>query len=79
MVTITLKWPVTFEGREVTTLTMRPPKVGEQLKIVADKGTDEEKEVRFFAGLCGVPVEMIHELVLGDYKRLQGAFANFLL
>lgn len=78
MATITLKWPVTFEGREVTELTMRPPKVGEQLKIIAEKGTDEEKEVRFFAALCNVPVELIQELILGDYKRLQGAFATFL-
>jgi hypothetical protein len=76
--TITLKWPITFEGREVTELHMRPPKVEDQLAAVAAKGTDEEKEVRFFAAICEVPVELIGKLVIGDYKRLQGAFADFL-
>lgn len=79
MVTVTLKWPVTFEGREVTELTMRPCRVDDQIAALAAKGIDAEKEKLLLATLCNVPQELIGQLVMGDYKRLQQALETFLL
>lgn len=78
MQTVTLKWPVTFEGREVKELTMRPCRVDDQIAALAAKGTDEEKEKLLFATICNVPQELIGQLVIGDYKRVQAAYATFL-
>ena len=78
MNTVTLKHPVDLNGEKTKTLTMRRPKVKDQL--AADKGmsSSAEKEIRLFANLCEVAPPVIEELDLADYKQLQEAYTGFL-
>lgn len=76
-VTITLSSVVSAEGVDVDKLTMREPKVIDQLTMDEIKGSEAEKEVGLFANLCDVTVDTIKELYLKDYKKLQEALVNF--
>lgn len=75
---IDLKFPVSSDGKEVTALDMRRPKVRDML--IADKatGADSEKEVVMFANLCEVDREVIENMDVMDYAALQGAYRDFL-
>lgn len=75
---ITFKTPITFDGKEVTELTMMKPKIKHQLKADKGNGTAAEKEVKLFAILCKRTIELIEELYLEDYLQLQEVFRNFL-
>lgn len=75
---IVLKNPIEFDGALVKSLKMRAPKVKDQLSIEKQGGTEAEKEVRFLALLCACPMELVEELTLADYKRMQEAFVDFL-
>lgn len=78
MQTIELQHPVTVAGEEIKRLTLRRPKVKDQL--AADKGTgsNADKEVRLFANLCEVAPAVIEELDLADYRQVQEAYSGFL-
>lgn len=75
--TITLEYPVTHQGTEYTSLTMRRPKVRDEKASRRGSTEPVEQELRLFANLCEVAPEVVDELDLGDYKRLQDAFRNF--
>jgi hypothetical protein len=77
-VKITLKHPVQFDGREVKELTMRRSKVKDQLAVEKEKISEAEREVRLFARLCNVPMELIEEIDLADYKQIQKEYGDFL-
>ena len=77
--TVELKYPIKVDGTEVRSLSMRRPKVRDQLaaaKIGKDK-TDEEKEVRMFADLCEVTPENVGDLDVEDYRQLVEAYKGF--
>ena len=78
MAEITLKHPFDLNGEKVKTISMRRPKVKDQL--AADKGTasSAEKEIKLFANLCEVAPDVIQELDLADYRQLQEAYTGFL-
>ena len=76
--TIALKHPVIIGGVTLTELTMRRPKVRDQLAVEKLPGTDGEREVRLFANLCEVDPAVIGELDLADHRQLQTAWAGFL-
>lgn len=78
MESVTLKHPVTVDGIDVTTLSMRRPRVRDLL--AADKGAkgDAEREIRMFSNLCEVPPAVIEELDLADYTTLQEVYRGFL-
>lgn len=79
MTEIPLKTPVEFDGKTVASLTMRSPKVKDQLFVENyTKKSDTEKEILLMARLCDVPGELIEEMQLGDYKKLQDTFKDFL-
>lgn len=78
MKTVELKHPVSVAGRDVGTLSMRRPKVKDQLVAEKSSGGNAEKEVRLFANLCEVEPAVIEELDLHDYRRLQEAYSGFL-
>lgn len=61
----------------VTELTLREPKVKDQLEVerIASIG---RREAALFARLCDVDVRVIEELCIGDYKKLQEAYSDFL-
>ena len=75
---IELTHPVTVNSEEITSLNLRRPKVRDM--IIADKTgtTDGAREVTMFANLCEVDVEVIHELDLVDYHKVQETYQGFL-
>jgi len=75
---ITLKYPITVNGQEITSLSLRRPKVRDML--VADKSaaSSAEQEMNLFANLCEVDNDTILELDAADYKQLQETYSNFL-
>lgn len=78
MESITLTYPVTVAGQEYKSLTMRRPKVKDDLASHAEGKTEAEREVILFAALCGVPRDVIRELdQAADYARLQKEYEGF--
>ena len=61
----------------VTELTQREPKVKDQLEVerIASIG---RRKAALFARLCEVDVGVIEEPCIGDYKKLQEAYSDFL-
>ena len=78
MTEIKLQYPITVDGEEVAVLTMRRPKVKDQLAADKTTGTDAEKEIRMFANLCDIAPSALDELDLADYVKLQEVFTGFL-
>lgn len=76
---VDLKYPVESNGVQVSSLTMRSPKVKDLLAAEkAVKGGDAEREVYLLAMLCGVKPSTIEELEMSDYKILQEKSQSFL-
>ncbi|MCG8471379.1 MAG: phage tail assembly protein [Desulfobacterales bacterium] len=75
---ITLEYPVTVDGIETKTLSMRRPKVRDMLASEKKATTDAEKEIGVFANLCEVSPKAIEELDMMDYGKLQETYQNFL-
>ena len=75
---ITLTHPIEWNGTKINSLSMRRPKVRDMIAADRFKGSNGEKEASMFANLCEVESDMIAELDLADYKRLQEAYTNFL-
>lgn len=76
--TINLVHPVMSAGVELCSLSMRRPKVRDQLAVERDKRSEAEKEVRLFANLCEVAPETIEDLDMADYARLQETYRGFI-
>ena len=68
----------TWDGREVTELTLRRPRVSDQLEAQRAATEPQEQEVHLFARLCGVNPELIENLDMADYRALQDAYSGFL-
>ena len=77
-VTISLDYPVEANGVEASSLTMRRPKVRDQLAAERGGGLRAEVEVRLFANLCEVPDTAIEGLDMSDYRKLTDAYEDFL-
>ena len=78
MAKIELRYPVEVDGRKLTTLTMRRPKVRDDRDARRIAGDDDAaRELALFGNLCGEAPELIEELDLADYHRLQQAFRGF--
>ena len=76
--TIELDYPVVVSGIETSVLTIRRPKVADIL-IGEKKGkSDAEKEIAIFSSLCETSPDIIKELDMSDYKKLQQEYESFL-
>lgn len=65
--TVELKYPGEADGRKISTLTMRRPKVRDERDARRQAGdNDAEHEIVPLANLCEVAPETIHELDLQD-------------
>lgn len=73
---VTLKFPVTVDGHEYTTLQMRRCKVKDR-RLAAKQKTAEDQEVTLIANLCEVPPNVIDELDAADYEQLQDVLRSF--
>ncbi|WP_321367920.1 phage tail assembly protein [uncultured Desulfuromusa sp.] len=78
MRTIVLDYPVTVDGEEITQLEMRRGKARDQ--VTAQKGCESnaEMEIKLFANLCEVQLEVIEELDMADYGEVQKVYSGFL-
>ena len=75
---ITLKYPVSINGSDVSELNLRRPTVRDMLAADKMQGSDAEKEIRMFCNLCEVEPAVIEMLDLADYTQLQQAYQGFL-
>ncbi|MFK4764551.1 phage tail assembly protein [Desulfobaculum sp. SPO524] len=75
---ITLDHPVTWQGQEIAALDMRRPKVRDVAANEERKGTDVQKEISLFADLCEVSVDVLEDMDMADYRKLQQAYTGFL-
>lgn len=78
MTKIELTYPIEIAGAKISTISMRRPKVKDQLVSEKAGPTSAEKEVRLFCNLCEVSPEVIQELDMVDYLQLQKAYTAFL-
>ena len=78
METITLSQPITIANNTYEKLSLRRPKVRDRLAVERLKKTDAEKEITMIANLAEVTVEVIEELDLADYGKIQEVLQSFL-
>lgn len=78
METIKLSHAITIENNTYEKLSLRRPKVRDRLAVERLKKTDAEKEITMIANLAEVTVEVIEELDLADYGKIQEVLQNFL-
>ena len=76
--TVTLRYPKTVEGETYTKLTMRRALARDSRDAQRGGGTPADIELRLLANLCEVAPNVIEELDLGDYQRLQVQFQSLL-
>lgn len=77
VVPLPLIYPITVGDKEIKSLSVRRPKVRDNL--IADKQNklDADKEVHLMALLSGVDTEVIHELDMEDYSAMQAVLKGF--
>ena len=68
---IKLSNPVKIDGVEVHELNLRTPKVRDLLIASKNNTPDSEREVNLIANLAEVPAEVIQDLDLRDYLKIQ--------
>ncbi len=76
--TVTLQRPVTHQGVEYSELSMRRPKARDSRDAQRGGGSAADSEFRMFSNLCEVPPDVIEELDMADYVRLQDVYQRFL-
>ncbi|WP_320169943.1 phage tail assembly protein [Maridesulfovibrio sp.] len=75
---ITLDYPVDFGGVEIKELNMRRAKVRDQKAARKSTKNDADYESVLFANLCEVSPDLIDDLDMKDYKKLQEKYKGFL-
>lgn len=75
--TVQLAYPVTLADRELASVTMRRPTMGDLLDHEPQKPEDVKGEVRLIGILCGLKEEEIRLLDSTDYARLQKQYVQF--
>lgn len=74
---IVLDRPLMVDGTEVMTVRMREPTVQDQIAASEVKGSPARQEIAMIANLCEITPDMVRQLSLRDYKKLQQAFLGF--
>ena len=75
---IPLKHPVTHDGTTHERLQMRRAKARDSRDAWRPNEGPAAQEIRLFASLCEVPPEVVEELDMADYLRVQEEYAGFL-
>ena len=76
-VDIQLRTGITVAGVKVSAVRMREPTVRDQRAMAKGEGTDADREVEFFANLCGILPTELNDMTGKDYSRLQKGFLGF--
>lgn len=74
---VTLQYPIPVDGQTLSEITLRRPKVRDQLLAEKAGGGAAEQEVSILANLAELPEEAIQELDMADYLQLQEAYRGF--
>ena len=75
--TVFLKYPITINGLQVDSVTMRRPTVGDLLDAERGGADDKTAEIRLMANLCQLAPDDIKLLDLYDYGKLQTQLGKF--
>ncbi len=75
--TVKLQHPIQLEGRELTEISLRRPKVSDVKLARKGRTDDADQETALIANLAGLPPSAIEDLDMADYKQLQGVLADF--
>lgn len=75
---ITLEEPIKIDSVEVHELNLRTPKVRDLIIANKKDSSEAEREVKLIANLAEAPAEVIQELDLRDYMKIQSWLQNFL-
>jgi hypothetical protein len=78
MTKIKLANAIKIDGKELTEISIRRPKVRDRLAVERSNASDAEKEVQLIANLAELPIEVIEDIDLADYAKLQRALTDFL-
>jgi hypothetical protein len=74
---IKLDYPIKAEGREITEIKLRRPRVQDVVAARKGKADEAEQETQLIANLAGLPPSAILDLDLADYKKLQEVLSGF--
>ena len=77
MTTIKLKHPITVDGREVTEINLRRPKVRDLERVDKVDGPIA-KAVTLIADLAEISPDQVRELDAGDFTAIEAAVSDFL-
>ena len=77
MDTIILDHPIDLEGRKLTEITLRRPKVREARDARKKHKDAADQEIELIAQLSGLPPSAIEDLDIGDYTRIQEVLGGF--
>lgn len=75
-VDLPLEFPVEHAGKKIETLTIRRPKVRDNM-IAGKKEDDADKEITLMSMLADVDDQVIHELDMNDYLAFQKKIKDF--
>ncbi len=75
--TITLQYPFTFEGQEITEITIRRPKMRDMKKAQKHKD-DMEKSIHMIADLAEVSPKLVEELDTEDFGAVSAKVGEFM-
>lgn len=75
---ISLEWPITVNGSQVSTITMRRPSAGDMKAASHNSKSDAEAEMNLIANLCMLsPEELAIVDYVDDYPKFQDALRSF--
>jgi hypothetical protein len=75
---ITLKFPITANGKVLSEVALRRPTVADRLASQKAASDDAEREVYLTALLTGLAPEDVHKMDLADYLRISAEVEGFL-
>ena len=76
--TITLDYPIDFEGSKLSEITLRRPKVGDISRASSKAKGEIPTAIELTAILSGLPPAAIEDLDAADFAKLQETVAGFL-
>jgi hypothetical protein len=74
---IVLDFPIAIAGVEVKHLTMRRPKVRDEMAFAKSKADDADKALHLMASLCEVSPDDLMELDSADFGKLESQLLDF--
>jgi hypothetical protein len=78
MIKVKLSEPIKIDGVLVHELSLRRPKVRDLLAASKKDISESEREVNLVANLAEIPTDVIHELDMRDYLKIQDVLKDFL-